>query len=159
MIVSDIESEEYGKHYGTQRYNYIADGNGLSDPRILKGNVRGIYDTFLYTHDVEQLYHVKCWKFNEAVTLLNGTLEVLSANISSSDIRGDIYDSDKEDANFIIEAFSLFSTEYTTNGRRGLDVAYATNIPAGSTLSFTSLSGDVLAGIQIAYSLIFMSAL
>jgi len=157
MIVSDIESEEYGKHYGTQRYNYIAAGQGLSDAIVLKGRVRGIYDTFICNHDIPIYHNILCWRFGEPVTLLSGAVRIITATFGSKDMRADLYDGDTSESNLKGEVFDNFHT-FEAHGRRGFSQhPYITNISQGYTLAFSSSEGTVLSGVEVGYNLTFMT--
>ena len=157
LIISDIESKEYGKHYGATKSEYLASGQGLSDSIVLKGKVRGIYDTFLCTHDVLIHESILCWKFNEPVTLLGGAILVMMSELHSADIRADIYDGDTHKANLITSVFDNLHT-WEWHGRKGLSQnPYITNISPGDTLMFSSSEGTLLSGIKIAYNLQFMT--
>jgi len=159
MIISDIQSTEYAKHYGNMKTSSFYSGEGLSASAVLNGGVRGLYDSI----EIDTLPSGQValgWRFNEDVTIMDGTLIVSEALDPASGIAVvDIYDSDRDDANYVARLFEMNTDMVGTHigtFNWGAAIPY---IPKGSVLCFHQLYGTPISGVKINYSLIFMSAL
>ena len=159
ILYSDIESEEYSKHYGKTKFDIIGSGKQKSEAAVLKGNVRVVYDT-LSCHRLLAFDQVAFgWKFSEDVTIIDGTLRVSGEVPGSFAMKTFIYDRDDPSATVIYELFDPIPTD-VIGSKVGLENEVAKPyIPKGAAVGFTPEVNFVMPDVTLHYSLIFASAL
>jgi len=159
MIISDIQSTQYSKHYGKIKQATFGTGEGLSPQSVLNGGVRGIFDTI----EIDLIPPGDTafgWKFSEDVTIMDATLRVTETHGPPSGIMvADIFDRDSENAVWIERLFSFATDQVRTWIGTHLWDAAIPKVTRGSVLGFRTKYGERVERAKISYSIQFMSSL
>jgi len=160
--ISPIETVEYGKHYGKTHDAFVADGQGLSSPSVLKGTVRGIYDEVIFEEPLvyppgSALFG---WKFSQRATILDGSIQIKTSVVGSGIIYALLYSEDSLEGEQLAILFGNRNTDVTSE-ERGLYLQRPiANVPKGAVVLFsTNDARTIKTGVHIIYTLTFMSAL
>ena len=159
--ISPIETVEYGKHYGKTHDAFVADGQGLSSPSVLKGTVRGIYDEVIL--DEPLLWPNRAlfgWKFSQRATILDGSIQIKTSVVGSGIIYALLYSEDSLEGEQLAILFGNRNTDVTSE-ERGLYLQRPiANVPKGAVVLFSTTDARTIkTGVHIIYTLTFMSAL
>jgi len=158
MIISELESKEYGKHYGAKKSEYLALGEGLSSASNVSGTLRAIYDTLSFESLGGQDDVFLCWKFPESSLILGGTIRIVNFEAGSASIQGKLFSGTTGSSSEITPIFSVTATDaYSTNDELVNKTPIV--VPKGAAFGFQSDTGDIISGVEIVYSLTYMSSL
>jgi len=158
--ISDIESEQYGRHYGATKAQALYLGEGLSPGTSLNGNIRGIVDSVtISTINLDAGEIIWGWKFLESVTILGGTIRVHQPELGSGNLLVSLYTGDNKDASKISRLFDVVETDDLTFHSDLYTPSIFPDVPKGCVVGLLADSSPVLVDVEIRYSLIFLTNL
>jgi len=160
---SGIESKQYGRHYGATKEQALYLGEGLSPGTSLKGNIRGVVDRVLIPqfpqHDLDVGEVAFGWKFEEPVTILEGTIKVANPIPGSGNVLTSLYTDDTSEASIISSIFDVLETDALTFHINLHEPSVFPDVPKGCVVGFKADVLPILANVEIKYSLLFLTTL